>query len=310
MAVPALPLMAGAENYPSRPVRIIVGAAAGGANDTIARLLAQPLSQALGQPVLVENRPGAGGGVAAQAAASAAPDGYTLLFAAAANAIGSTLYESSGFNLPRDIAPVASLVRGTLIMEVNPAFPAHTVPEFIAYAKANPGKINMASAGIGNTTHVAGELFMMLTGTKLTHVPYRGGAPAVADLLGGQVQVYFDGIAASLELVRAGKLRALGVSSATRSIVLPDVPSLAEFIPGYEVSGWYGIGAPRGTPAEIIDKLNMEINAALAAPKLKERLTDLGYLTFISSPAEFGAFMAAETEKWRKVVQFAGIKPE
>ncbi|HEY2226575.1 MAG TPA: tripartite tricarboxylate transporter substrate binding protein [Xanthobacteraceae bacterium] len=310
VALPALGRTAAAQSYPSRPVRIIVGVAAGGANDTVARLVAQSLSERLGQPFIVENRPGAGGNVGAQAAAGAAPDGYTLLFAAAANVIGATLYDTPGFNFVRDIAPVASLVRGTLIMEVNPSFPAKTVPEFIAYAKANPGRINMASAGIGNTTHVAGELFMMLTGTKLTHVPYRGGALAVADLLGGQVQVYFDGIAGSLELVRTGKLRALGVSSPARADLLPNVPSLAEFIPGYEVSGWYGIGVPRGTPAEIVDRLNMEINAGLAAPKLKVRLAELGYATFTSSPADFGNFISGETDKWRKVVQFAGIKPE
>jgi tripartite-type tricarboxylate transporter receptor subunit TctC len=309
-ALPALSRSARAQNYPVRPVRIIVGVAAGGANSTVARLVAQRLSEQLGQPFIVENRPGAGGSVGAQAAANAAPDGYTLLFAAAANAISATVYENIGFNFVRDIAAVASLVHGSLIMEVNPAFPAQTVPEFIAYAKANPGKINMASAGIGNTTHLAGELFMMLTGVKLTHVPYRGGAPAVTDLLGGQVQVYFDGISGSLEYVRTGKLRALGVTTSMRADVLPNVPSLAEFVPGYEVSGWYGIGAPKETPAEIVGKLNREINAALADPKLKARLAELGYVTFASSPAEFGRFIAAEIEKWGRVVKFANIKPE
>jgi len=309
-ALPALSDSAGAQNYPVRPVRIIVGVAAGGANSTVARLVAQQLSEQLGQQFIVENRPGAGGNVGAQAAANAAPDGYTLLFAASANAISATVYENIGFNFVRDIAAVASLVHGSLIMEVNPSFPARTVPEFIAYAKANPGKINMASAGIGNTTHLAGELFMMLTGVKLTHVPYRGGAPAVTDLLGGQVQVYFDGISGSLEYVRTGKLRALGVTTAARADVLPNVPSLAEFVPGYEVSGWYGIGAPKETPAEIVGKLNTEINAALANPKLKARLAELGYVTFTSSPAEFGRFIAGEIEKWGKVVKFANIKPE
>jgi tripartite-type tricarboxylate transporter receptor subunit TctC len=309
-ALPAASRIAGAQAYPARPVRIIVGVAAGGANSTVARLVAQWLSERLGHEFIVENRPGAGGNVGAQAAANAAPDGYTLLFTATANAISATVYDKLDFNFARDIVPVASLVRGTLIMDVNPSFPARTVAEFIAYAKANPGAINMASAGIGNTTHLAGELFMMLTGVRLTHVPYRGGAPAVTDLLGGQVQVYFDGISGSLEYVRTGKLRALAVTSATRAEVLPDVPSLSESVPGYDVTGWYGIGAPRETPAAIVDKLNTEINAGLADPKLKARLADLGYVTFPTSPAAFGTFIAAETAKWAKVVKFAGIKPE
>jgi tripartite-type tricarboxylate transporter receptor subunit TctC len=301
---------ASALDYPTRSVRLIVGVAAGGANDTVARLVAQWLSERLGQPFVVENRPGAGGTVGAEAAANAAPDGYTLLFATSANAISASFYDKISFNFVRDIAPVASLVRGPLIMEVNPSFPAKTVPEFMAYAKANPGKINMASAGNGNTTHVAGELFMMLTGIKLTHVPYRGGALAVTDLIGGQVQVYFDGISGSLEYVRSGKLRALGVTSAARADVLPNVPSLSEFVPGYEASGWYGIGVPRNTPGEIVDRLNREINAGLADPKLKARLGDLGYVTFASSPAEFGTLIARETEKWAKVMKFAGVKPD
>jgi tripartite-type tricarboxylate transporter receptor subunit TctC len=309
-ALPGLSGGARAQNYPVRPVRIIVGVAAGGANSTVARLVAQQLSEQLGQQFIVENRPGAGGNVGAQAAANAAPDGYTLLFAAAANAISASVYENIGFSFVRDIAPVASLVHGSLIMEVNPSFPAQTVPEFIAYAKANPGRINMASAGIGNTTHLAGELFMMLTGVKLTHVPYRGGAPAVTDLLGGQVQVYFDGISGSLEYVRTGKLRALGVTTAARADVLPNVPSIGEFVPGYEVSGWYGIGAPKDTPAEIVDKLNSQINVALADPRLKTRLAELGYVPFTSSPAQFGKFIAGEIEKWGRVVKFANIKPE
>jgi tripartite-type tricarboxylate transporter receptor subunit TctC len=309
-ALTATSPIAGAQSYPARPVRIIVGVAAGGANSTVARLVSQSLSERLGREFIVENRPGAGGNVGAQAAANAAPDGYTLLFTATANAISATVYDKLDFNFARDIVPVASLVRGTLIMDVNPSFPAKTVPEFIAYAKANPGAINMASAGIGNTTHLAGELFMMLTGVKLTHVPYRGGVPAVTDLLGGQVQVYFDGISGSLEYVRTGKLRALAVTSAGRADVLPDVPSISEFVPGYDVTGWYGIGAPKDTPAEIVDKLNTEINAGLADPKLKARLGDLGYVTFPTSPAGFGTFIAAETEKWAKVVKFAGIKPE
>jgi tripartite-type tricarboxylate transporter receptor subunit TctC len=309
-ALPVASRIAGAQSYPARPVRIIVGVAAGGANSTVARLVAQSLSERLGREFIVENRPGAGGNVGAQAAANAAPDGYTLLFTATANAISATVYDKIDFNFARDIVPVASLVRGTLIMDVNPSFPAKTVAEFIAYAKAHPGAINMASAGIGNTTHLAGELFMMLTGVKLTHVPYRGGAPAVTDLLGGQVQVYFDGISGSLEYVRTGKLRALAVTSPMRAEVLPDVPSLSEAVPGYDVTGWYGIGAPKDTPAAIVDKLNAQINAGLADPKLRARLADLGYVTFPSSPAAFGAFIAAETEKWAKVVKFAGIKPE
>ncbi len=301
---------AAALDYPVRPVRIIVGVAAGGANSTVARLIAQSLAERLGQQFFIENRPGAGGNVGAEAAANATPDGYTLLFATTANAISTSLYDKSNFSFTRDIVPVASLVRGPMIMEVNPSFAARTVPEFIAYAKANPGMINMASAGIGNTTHMAGELLMMLTGIKLTHVPYRGGAPAVTDLVGGQVQLYFDGIAGSLEYVRTGKLRALAVTSAARAEVLPDIPSIAEFVPGYETSGWYGIGAPRGTPTEIIDKLNREINEGLADPKLQARFADLGYATFVNSPSAFGTLIAAETEKWAKVVKFSGAKPD
>ena len=297
-------------DYPTKPVRLIVGVAAGGANDTVARLLAQTLSERLGQPVVVENRPGAGGNIGLEAVVNAPPDGHTLLFATSANALSVSFYDKSSTSFARDITPVASLVRGPLIMEVNPSFPATTVPEFVAYAKANPGKINMASAGIGNTTHVAGELFMMLTGTKFTHVPYRGGAPAVADLIGGQVQVYFDGISGSLEHVRSGKLRALGVTTAQRADVLPNVPSIAEFVPGYEAGGWYGIGVPKNVPAEVVDKLNREINASLADPKLKTRLADIGYATTGSSPVEFGSMIAREIDKWAKVLKFAGVKSE
>jgi tripartite-type tricarboxylate transporter receptor subunit TctC len=249
-------LSAFALDYPTKPVRLIVGVAPGGANDTVARLVAQALSERLGQPVVVENRPGAGGNIGLEAVVNAPPDGYTLLFATSANALGASFYDNANVNFARDIAPVTSLVRGPLVMEVNPSFPAKTIPEFIAYAKAHPGKINMASAEIGNTTHVAGVLFMMLTGTKFTHVPYRGGAPAVADLIGGQVQLYFDGISGSLGYIRTGKLRALGVTTAQRSDVLPYVPSIAEFVPGYEAGGWYGIGVPRNVPAEIVDRLN------------------------------------------------------
>ena len=306
----AMPPSSFALDYPTMPVRLIVGVAAGGANDTVARLVAQALSERLGQPVVVENRPGAGGNLGREAVANAPPDGHTLLFATSADVLGASFYDNANVNFVRDFAPVTSLVRGPLIMEVNPSFPAKTIPEFIAYAKANPGKINMASAGIGNTTHVVGELFMMLTGTRFTHVPYRGGAPAVADLIGGQVQLYFDGISASLQYVRSGKLRALGVTTAQRADVLPDVPSIAEFVPGYEAAGWYGIAVARNVPGEIVDRLNREINACLADPKLKTRLADLGYATFGSSPAEFENMIAHEIDKWAKVIKFAGIKPD
>ena len=297
-------------DYPTQPVRLIVGVAAGGANDTVARLVAQALSERLGQPVVVENRPGAGGHIGLETVVNAPPDGHTLLFATSADALSAAFYDTANVNFARDIAPVASLVRGPLVMEINPSFPAETIPEFIAYAKANPGKINMASAGIGNTTHVAGELFMMLTGTKFTHVPYRGGAPAVADLIGGQVQVYFDGISGSLQHIRSGRLRALGVTTPQRADVLPGIPSISEFVPGYEASGWYGIGVPRNVPAEVVDKLNREINASLTDPKLNTRLADLGYVTAGGSPADFENMIARETEKWAKVLKFAGLKPD
>lgn len=304
LALPAFAL-----DYPTKPLRLIVGVAAGGANDTVARLVAQALSPRLGQPVIVENRPGAGGNIGLEAVADAPPDGHTLLFATSANALGAAFYGTSSVDFTRDITPVASLVRGPLVMEVNPAFPAKTIPAFIAYARAHPGKINMASAGVGNTTHLAGALFMMLTGTRFTHVPYNGGAPAVADLIGGQVQLYFDGVSGSLGYVRSGKLRALGVTTAQRSQVLPQVPSIAEFVKGYEAGGWYGIGAPRNVPAGIVDRLNSAINASLADPKLKTRLADLGYMTIVGSPAEFAAMIARESAKWDKVLKFAGVKP-
>jgi tripartite-type tricarboxylate transporter receptor subunit TctC len=296
-----------AQTYPARPVRLIVGVTAGGANDTVARLVAQSLTERLGSQVFVENRPGAGGTLASELVAKAAPDGYTLLFVTSANAIGASFNETPGFDFVRDIEPIASLVRGPLIMEVNPSFPTKTIPEFIAYAKAHPGAINMASAGIGNTTHVTGELFMMLTGTRLTHVPYRGGAPAVTDLLGGQVQVYFDGISGSLEYVRAGKLRALGVTTAARASVLPEVPSIGEFVPGYDASGWYGLGAPRGTPAVIVGQLNREINASLGDPKLKTRLADLGYATVAGSP---GNSATSSPKKPRSGARYFGSRHE
>jgi tripartite-type tricarboxylate transporter receptor subunit TctC len=305
----ALSQSALALDYPTKPVRLIVGVAPGGANDTVARLLAQTLSERFGQPVVVENRPGAGGNIGLEAAANAPPDGYTVLFATSANALSASFYDKANVNFARDIIPVTSLVRGPLIMEVNPSLPAKTLPEFIAYAKANPGKINMASAGIGNTTHVAGELFQMLTGTKFTHVPYRGGAPAVTDLISGQVQLYFDGVSGSLDHVRSGRTRALGVTTTERADVLPNVPAVAEFVPGYEAAGWYGIGVPKNVPAEIVDKLNREVNASLADSKLKTRLAELGYATTGSSPAAFGSMIAQEVDKWTRVLKFAGIKP-
>jgi tripartite-type tricarboxylate transporter receptor subunit TctC len=309
-ALPALSQIARAQAYPSRPVRIIVGFAAGGPADIVARLIAQWLSERLGQQFVVENRTGAATNIATEAVVRAPADGYTLLFVTAANAINTTLYEKLSFNLSRDIVPVASLIRAPSVLEVNPSVPAKTVPEFIVYAKAHPGKLIMASGGIGAPSHVFGELFKFMTGVNLVHVPYRGAAPAVTDLLAGQVQVYFDPIPNSIEYIRAGKVRPLAITSATRSEALPDVPTVGEFVPGYEASFWFGIGAPKATPAEIVDKLNKEVNAALADPKMKARLAELGATALPGSSAEFGKFIADETEKWAKVIKFAGIKPE
>jgi tripartite-type tricarboxylate transporter receptor subunit TctC len=309
-ALPALSPMAGAQTYPTRPVRFIISVPGGSSPDIIARLVGQWLSERLGQPFVVEARPGASGNIGTEFVAKAAPDGYTLLLAMSANAINATLYENLHFNFIRDIAPVASIARIPLVMEVNPSVPAKTVPEFIAYAKANPGKINMASAGNGTPHHVAGELFKMMAGVNLIHVPYRGEALAVPDLISGQVQVMFGVVPGSLGYIRSGKLRALAVASAMRLEVLPDVPTVGEFLPGYEASGWYGVVAPKAVPTEIVEKLNKEINAALADPKMKARLADLGCTPFASSPAEFGKFIAAETGKWAKVVKFAGIRAE
>jgi tripartite-type tricarboxylate transporter receptor subunit TctC len=309
-ALPAVSRFAWAQAYPSRPVRLIVGFAPGGATDIMARLIGQWLSERLGQQFIVENRPGAASNVATEAVVNAPPDGYTLLVATSVNAINATLYEKLNFNLIRDVAPVASIHREPFVMEVNPSVPVKTVPEFIAHAKANPGKINMASAGIGSGNHVAGELFKMMTGVNLVHVPYRGAGPALVDLLGGQVQVMFATMSSSIEYVRGGKLRALAVTTATRSPVLPDIPTVAEFVPGYESSFWSGVGAPKNTPPGIVDKLNREINAALADPKFKARLADLGGTALSGSPADFRKFIADETEKWAKVVKFAGLKPE
>jgi tripartite-type tricarboxylate transporter receptor subunit TctC len=305
-----LPRWALALDYPTRPVRLVVGFPAGQTADIAARLLAQWLTERLGQPFVIDNRPGASGTLATELVVHTPPDGYTLLFATSSNYINATLYEKLPYDFIRDIAPVAGNIASPLVLEVNPAVPVKTIPEFIAYAKANPGKLNMASAGNGNSTHVSGELFKMMTGINLLHVPYRGSAPAVTDLIAGQVQVMFDLVASSLEQIKAGKLRALAVTTKTRLDVLPDVPAISEFVPGYEATGVGGVGAPRGTPAEIIDKLNREINAGLADPKLKARLVELGQIVTTGSPADYGKFIAEETEKWGKVVKFAGIKPE
>ena len=311
-ATAALPLasrMAMAQTYPSRPVRLIVGFSAGATGDTVARLMGQWLSERLEQPFIVENRPGAGGNLATEAAVRAAPDGYTLLYVTPSNAINATLYEKLNFNFRREIAPVARIGQQPDVMVVNPLVPINTVPEFIAYAKANPSKINMASSGIGTTPHMAGELFKMMTGINMVHVPYRGEAPALTDLLAGQMQVMFSTLPASIEHIRADKLRALAVTTRTRADALPDLQTVGDFVPGYDVSGWQGIGIPTKTPREIIDKLNREINAALADPKIKARLANLGNTVHPGSPADFGKFIADETEKWAKVVKFASIRP-
>jgi len=308
--LPAASRFARADIYPSRPVRIIVGYAAGGAPDILARLMGQWLSEGLGQPFVVENRPGANGSIAIETVIKAAADGYTLLAVALPDAVNATLYQSLNYNFVRNIAPVAATSRDPDLMVVNPSLPAKTVPEFINFAKANPGKINMASPGVGSSPHMAGELFKFMAGIEMTHVAYRGSAPALTDLIGGQVQVYFAPISASLAYLRAGKLRALAVTTAARAEALPDIPTVSDFVPGYEVSAWYGIGAPRNTPAEIVDKLNKEINASLADPKLKARLADLGSSAFVVSSADFGKFIADETEKWAKVIKFANIKAE
>jgi tripartite-type tricarboxylate transporter receptor subunit TctC len=310
IALPAAARLAWAETYPARPVHIIVGFAAGGPNDISARLIAQWLSERLGQQFIVENRPGAGGNVATELVVRAPADGYTLLLVPAPAAINATLYDNLNFNFIRDIAPVAGILRVPEVMVVNPAVPANTVPEFIAYAKANPGKINMASAGNGTVPHVAGELFKFMTGVDLVRVGYRGGGPALVDLMGGQVQVMFEPTLSTIGYIRAGKLRALAVTSATRSAALPDVPTVGEYVPGYEATAWFGIGAPRNTPPDIVAKLNGEINAGLADAKIKERLADMGGEPMPMSSAEFAQFIADETQKWGKVVRAAGIKAE
>jgi tripartite-type tricarboxylate transporter receptor subunit TctC len=309
-ALPAVSRIARAQAYPTRPVRIIVGFPPAGVADILPRLISPWLSERLGQPFVVENRAGAASNIATEAVTRAPADGYTLLIVTSANAINATLYEKLSFDIIRDIAPVASLARAPLVMEINPSLPVKTVPEFITYAQANPGKLSMASGGNGSTLHVAGELFKMMTGVNLVHVPYRGGGAALTDLIGGQVQVMFDNLPTSIETIRAGKLRALAVTTAIRSDVLPDVPTVAEFVAGYEASALFGVGTPTNTPAEIADKLNKEINAALADPKIKVRLAELGAPVLAGSPTGFGKLFADDTEKWGKVVKFSGAKPD
>ncbi len=307
----AVSRFAWAQSYPSRPVRIIVGFAAGGPNDILARLIGQWLSERLGQPFVIENKLGAGSNIATEAVVRASPDGYTLLLVGSPNAINATLYDKLSFNFIRDIAPVASLIRGALVMLVHPSVPAKTLPEFIAYAKANPGKLCYGSGGVGGITHITAELFKQQAGgLDILHVPYRGIEPALTDLLGGQVQVLFVNLAPSIGYIRAGKLRALAITTATRSEALSDIPTVGEFVPGYEASSVFGIGAPKNTPTEIIDKLNREINAALADPRFKVRLANLDGTVLGGSPVDFGKLLADETEKWGKVIRFAKIKPD
>jgi tripartite-type tricarboxylate transporter receptor subunit TctC len=310
VALPMFARDASAQAYPTRPVRLIVQVPAGGSPDMIGRLFGQWLSERMGQQFVVDNRPGASGNIATEAVVRGPADGYSLLLAMSANAINATLYDNLRFDFIRDTLPVASIGTIPLVMLVHPSIPAQTVPEFIAYAKPNPGKLNMASGGVATPLHVAGELFKMLTGVQMTHVPYRGEAAAQPDLLSGQMQVMFGVLPASLGYIRSGQLRALAVTSAKRQAVLPEVPAMAEFLPGYEALGWYGIVVPKATPPEIVGKLNAEINAALADAKMMARLTELGCAVFAGSPADFGKFIAAETEKWAKVIRAAGLKPE
>jgi tripartite-type tricarboxylate transporter receptor subunit TctC len=306
--LPAVSRATRADTYPSRPVRIVVGLPAGLTPDIVARLMGQWLSERLGQQFVIENRPGASSNIGTEIVVRAPPDGYTLLLVNSANAFNATLYPNLNFNFIRDIAPIAGIGRTRFVMAVNPSLPAETVPQFIAYAKANPGKINMASAGDGTPNHIFGELFKLMTGVDLVHVPYRSSY--LPDLLGGQVQLAFTPMTTVIEYIQTGKLRALAVTSATRAEVLPDIPTLGEFVPGYEASGWLGIGAPKGTSTEVIDLLNNEINAGLADPKLRARLTELGNVPMPTTPADFGKFIAEETEKWGKVIRAANIKPE
>jgi tripartite-type tricarboxylate transporter receptor subunit TctC len=309
-ALPALSRIAKAQTYPTRPVRIVVGWPAGGVADIVARIMGQWLSERLDQPFMIENRPGASGNIGTEAVVRTPPDGYTLLIVSIVDAINATLYDKLNFNFIRDIAPVASFIRVPNVMVVNPLVPVTSVPEFIAYARANPGKLNMGSGGVGTPHHISGELFKMMTGVNLLHVPYRGGAPAVTDLLGGQLQVIFDPMPESIEHIRAGKLRALAVTTVARSESLPDVPTVADFVPGYDTSTWLGLGLPRNTPTEIVDKLNKEINAGLADPTIKARFAELGGTVLPSSHADFRKLIVEETEKWANVIRTAHIKAE
>jgi tripartite-type tricarboxylate transporter receptor subunit TctC len=309
-AFPALPPFAKAQTYPTRPVHIIAGFAAGGGVDITARLIGQWLSERLGQSFVIENRPGADGNLGTEAVVNAPPDGYTLLLASVPNAVNATLYQKLNFNFIRDIAPVAGVIRVPMVVLVHPSVPGRTVPEFITYAKANPGKINMASAGTGSAPHMAGELFNVMAGVNMVHVPYRGQGPALADLLGGQVQVLFATAPGTTDYIRTGRLRALAVTTSSRAEVLRDLPTVGDFVPGYEANQWYGIGAPQRTPAEIVDKLNKEINAVFANTAMQARFTDIGGEPLAGSPGEFGKLIADETEKWAKVIKSVGIKSE
>jgi tripartite-type tricarboxylate transporter receptor subunit TctC len=309
-ATSSVPCVTKAQAYPSRPVRIIVGYAPGGGQDILARLIGQWLSERLGQAFIIENRPGGGANIATEAVVRAPPDGYTLLTIGPAHAVNASLYDRLSFNFLRDIAPIASVTVNPSVLEVHPSVPARSVPEIIAYAKANPRKLNMASAGNGTVQHMSGELFKLMTGVDMVHVPYRGAAPAIADLLGGQVHVMFDTVISSIEYIKAGKLRALATTTATRTEILPELPTIGDFVPGYESSSVNGIGAPRGTPTEIIDRLNKEINAGFADAKLKAKFADLGSTVLPGSPAAYGKLLADETEKWAKVVKAAGVRPE
>jgi len=309
-ALPVVSCIAFAQTYPTRPVRIVVGFAPGGPGDIVARLIGQWLSERLGQPFIVENRAGAAGNIGTEAVVRAPADGYTLLLTTVSNAVNATLYDKLNFNFIRDVAPVAGVVRVPNVMEVNPSFPGKTAPEFIAYAKANPNKLNFASGGNGTASHMQFELFKLMSGVSMVHVPYRGSAPALTDLLSGQIQLMFDPMPSSIGHIKAGKLRALAVTTATRSEVLPDIPTVGEFVPGYEASTWFGIVAPTNTPTEIIEKLNNAVNAGLADPKIKARLAEMGGMLLAGSPADFGNVIAEETEKWGKVIRAANIKPE
>lgn len=309
-ALPAVPQSARAQTYPTRPLRLIIGYPPGGSADLTARLTGQWLTERIGQPVVIESRPGAATNLATEAVVRAPADGYTLLLVAPANAINATLYDKLNFNFLRDIAPVAGIIRFPNVVVVNPSLPINTIPELIAYARANPGRLNMASSGNGSTIHMSGELFKMLTGINMVHVPYRGGAPALTDLISGQVHVMFDNVPTSAEFIKAGKLRGLAVTSTERSAVLPELPTVADFLPGYEASAWYGLGAPKNTPGEVIDKLNKAMNAILADPKPQARFAELGASLLPGSPVDFGKLLAEETDKWGKVVKFSGAKPD